>query len=545
MTKLQATCQSESPSSWLGLFLSWVEGIGNRLPDPVLLFAGGLLLVGVCSAYLSQLEFDEIDPRANLHNVGEGLPEASGAMATRRFVPGSDRIRIRNLLSGSELVDFLTEMVGNFTRFPPLGIVLVALLGIGVAERTGFMRTLLKVIIFFTPRRFLTPVLMTAGVISNSATGYVLVVPMGGAVFHSAGRHPLAGIVCGFAAVSGGFSANFLVSPLEPLMQGFTQSAAQMVDAERIVNPLCNYYFMALSCVIIVAVGWFLTDKVIEPRLWRSLPFDAQAADVQTIESLTKRECWAFVAATLSLLVFLSMLLASCWPEDSLLRNHAGSLWEHDAALMKSLVPLMFLLFLIPGVVYGYAAGTATNHRDIIRAMSESMSSMGYYIVLVFFAAQFIAALSESNLGVLLAVKGGNLVTAMGLPPAPTVVAVILLTALINLFVGSASAKWAFLSPIFVPMLMNLSLSPELCQAAYRIGDSSTNIITPLMPYFPLVVVYAKRYVPHAGLGTLIAQTLPYSCCFLTAWTLFLLIFWYFRIPLGLGPDGPAPYDYP
>ncbi|HCA59080.1 MAG TPA: hypothetical protein DEP46_13990 [Blastocatellia bacterium] len=219
----------------------------------------------------------------------------------------------------------------------------------------------------------------------------------------------------------------------------------------------------------------------------------------------------------------------------------APQLTASSAPLMLSIVPLIFLLFIIPGIVYGYVAGTVKDHRDIIAGMSKSMSTMGYYIVLAFFAALFIAAFGQSNLGALIALKGANALQALALPPQITIIGIIFLTAFVNLLIGSASAKWALLAPIFVPLLMQLGMSPELAQAAYRIGDSTTNIITPLMPYFPLVVVFAQRYVKGTGIGTLISMMLPFTIAFMITWIVFLLIYWALGIPLGL----QAPYTYP
>ncbi|NNE98564.1 MAG: AbgT family transporter [Pyrinomonadaceae bacterium] len=212
-----------------------------------------------------------------------------------------------------------------------------------------------------------------------------------------------------------------------------------------------------------------------------------------------------------------------------------------SAPLMKSIVPLIFLLFVLPGIAYGYAAKTVKSHRDIVEGMSKSMSSMGYYIVLAFFASLFIAAFAQSNIGALMAIKGANFLKALAMPGQVTIVGIIVLTGIVNLMVGSASAKWALLAPIFVPMLMQLGLSPELAQAAYRIGDSSTNIITPLMPYFPLVVVFAQKYVKDTGIGTIVSLMLPYSIAFFVTWVIFLTIYWLLGLPLGL----QAPYTYP
>jgi aminobenzoyl-glutamate transport protein len=464
------------------------------------------------------VQFNEIDPR-------NGQP-----------------IVIKNQLAGPSIAAFLANMVTTFTSFHPLGVVLVALLGVGVAEHTGFINACLKGLLSFTSVKLLTPMLIFVAIVSHTAAdaGYVLVIPLGGVIFYAAGRHPLAGIAAAFAGVSGGFSANFVPSSLDPLLSGLTQAAAQIIAPERLVNPLCNWFFTGASTLLIVALGWFLTDRVIEPRL-RSVPVDGDADQMPKMETLGARERRGMWAGLAALAVGIAILIFTSAPANSIFRAPNGSLTASTAPLMQSIVALIFLLFLIPGVVFGYVAGTVKDHRDIVKGMSKTMSTMGYYIVMAFFAALFIAAFGQSNLGALLALKGAGLLKAMALPGSVTMVGIILLTALVNLLIGSASAKWALLAPIFVPMLMTLGFSPELTQAAYRVGDSTTNIITPLMPYFPLVVVYCQRYVKRTGIGTLVSLMLPYSITFLVLWTAFLLVYWMLGIPLGL----QAPYTYP
>ncbi len=507
-----------TPTRFVDRALNAIERIGNKLPDPAALFFLLLLVVWVVSALLSSMQFNEIDPR-------NGQP-----------------IVIKNQLAGPSFAAFLGGMVTTFTSFHPLGVVLVALLGVGVAEHTGFINACLKGLLSFTSVKLLTPMLILVAIVSHTAAdaGYVLVIPLGGVIFYAAGRHPLAGISAAFAGVSGGFSANFVPSSLDPLLSGLTQAAAQIINPERLVNPLCNWFFTGASTLLIVLLGWFLTDRVIEPRL-RSVPVDGDADEMPKMETLgagERRGLWAGLAA---LFVGIAILVFASAPINSIFRAPNGSLTASTAPLMQSIVPLIFLLFLIPGVVFGYVAGTVKNHRDIIKGMSKTMSTMGYYIVMAFFASLFIASFGQSNLGALLALKGAGFLQAMALPGAVTIVGIILLTALVNLLVGSASAKWALLAPVFVPMLMTLGFSPELTQAGYRVGDSTTNIITPLMPYFPLVVVYCQRYVKRTGIGTLVSLMLPYSITFLVLWTLFLLGYWMLGIPLGL----QAPYTYP
>ena len=502
--------------------LDGIEWAGNKLPDPAVLFLLALVLTWVLSAALAPVQFTEIDPRTVVRDAAGNIT-------------ASAPIQVKNQLSGTALTQFLSRMVKTFTEFPPLGVVLVAMLGVGVAEHTGFISALLKALLALTPRKLLTPALLLVAVLSHSAgdVGYVLVIPLGAIIFATAGRHPLAGIAAAFAGVSGGFSATFLPSSLDPLLQGFTQSAAQIIAPGRMVNPLCNWYFMSASCLIIVAVGWVLTDWVVEPRL-RRLAVDGKPEDQTTLGALSAAERRGLWVGLGTMVVGIGLLVLAASPATSPFRARDGTLTSHGSPLMDSIVPLIFVLFLLPAVAFGYAAGTVKNHRDVIKGMTKSMGSVSYYLVMAFAAAQFTYVFRESNLGALLAVEGAVFLKGLGLPAQVTIVGVIGLSAMVNLLVGSASAKWALLGPIFVPMLMQLGLSPELTQAAYRIGDSSTNIVTPLLPYFPLIVVYCQRYVKNTGIGTLVATMLPYSVAFLLTWTVLLLVYWGLGLPLGL-----------
>lgn len=505
------------PPSRLDRALATVERVGNKLPDPAVLFIALLFIVWVFSWLLSGIAFDVVDPR-------NGQPLA-----------------VQNQLAGGAMTAFLSNLVTVFMSFHPLGVVLVALLGIGVAEHTGFINAGLRALMQVTARWLLTPMLIGVGIVSHTAVdaGYVLVIPLGGVLFYAAGRHPLAGIAAAFAGVSGGFSANFVPSSLDPMLSGITQAGGQILDPSLAVNPLNNYFFTALSSLLIIGLGWWLTDKVVEPRL-KATPLDGDLRDLPQMQPLEITERKALRGALIAMVLGIGVLILTSLPATSAWRGPGGGLTESAAPLMRSIVALIFLLFLLPGVVYGVIAGTVKSSRDIIQGMTKSMSTMGYYLVIMFFIAQFIAAFAASNLGVLLALKGAQLLQAVALPAAVTIVGMILLTGFLNLFIGSASAKWALIAPIFVPMLMQLGISPDLTQTAYRIGDSSTNIITPLMPYFPLVVVYCQRYVKNTGIGTLTAMMLPYSVVFLLAWTAFLLLYWALGLPLGLG----ATYTY-
>jgi aminobenzoyl-glutamate transport protein len=503
---------------WSDRALDWVEKIGNKLPDPAVLFVIMMVIVWILSKILAPVQFSEINPRTN------------------------EPIRILDQLTGKSLTAFMAAAVTTFTSFHPLGVVLVALLGVGVAERSGYINAVLKKLLSVTTPKLLTPVLILVAIVSHTAAdaGYVLVIPLGGVIFYTAGRHPLAGIAAAFAGVSGGFSCNFILSSLDPLLAGLTQTGAQIIDPARIVNPACNWYFTGISSLLIIGLGWFLTDVILEPRL-RRVPVDGDTSEMAKMESLTAAEKKGMLWANLATLAGIVLLVVACLPSTSPFRNPEGKITASNAPLMQGIVPLIFILFLIPGVVHGYVSRTFKNTKDVIQGMSKTMSTMGYYLVMAFFASLFIKAFGDSQLGALIALKGAATLKALGMPGGVTIVGIILLTAFVNLFIGSASAKWALLAPIFVPMLMQLGLSPELTQAAYRVGDSTTNIITPLMPYFPLVVVFCQRYVKSTGIGTVTSLMLPYSITFLVVWSIFLLLYWKIGIPLGL----QASYTYP
>ncbi|GAA4886327.1 AbgT family transporter [Ferrimonas pelagia] len=508
---------SQADNGRMSKILDGIERVGNKLPDPAILFLSLMIAVWILSAIFSTMTFDAMDPR-----TGEAVV-------------------IKNLLTPEALTQFLTSMVTTFTAFAPLGVVLVAMLGVGVAEHSGFINTALKKMLKITPAKFITPAVVCVGIISHTATdaGYVVVIPLAGVIFYAVGRHPIAGIMAAFAGVSGGFCANFIPSAIDPLLQSFTQASAQTLDPTIQLNPLNNWFFAASSTLPIIAVIWYLTDKVMEPRLNKNTPLD-KGVEPPQMDEIGEQENKAFRVAGLAMLAAMGFVAAVSLPESSTFRAPNGELTDFSAPLMQAIVPLIFIFFVIPGVVFGYMNGVYKQSGDVIKSMSKAMEGMAAYIVLAFFCALFIAAFASSDLAVLLAVKGADFLKSLGMPAGVTIVGMILLVGFVNLFMGSASAKWALIGAVLVPMLMELGISPDLAQAGYRIGDSSTNIITPLMPYFPLVVVYCQKYVKNTGVGTLIAAMLPYSLALLTVWTAWLLIYWGIGMPLGLG----ASYTY-
>jgi aminobenzoyl-glutamate transport protein len=507
--------------SWLDRFLDVVERGGNALPHPATLFALLALLVVVASwfASLAGLEVQHPTTGATVSAV--------------------------NLLSLEGLHRILTSLVTNFTSFAPLGTVLVALIGIGVAEHSGLIGAALRKLVLAAPRSLLTPIVVFAGVMSNMASeiGYVLLIPLAGLIFKSAGRHPIVGMAAAFAGVSGGYSANLLIGTIDPLLSGLSQEAARIVDPTYSVSPLANWYFMAVSTPVITLLGWFVAERFTAPRFPDDRPI-AAAGDSDLAGPLSGEERrglrYSGVASLLlTILLVWSMLPLGSLPGAGFLRNPTdGDLLK--SPLLSGVVAIIFLYGVVSGIAYGIGARTIKNDNDVIKGMSASMATLGGYLVLVFFAAQFVAFFNWTQLGLIFAVNGAEGLKSLGLPAIPLFAMFILLTATINLLMGSASAKWALMAPVFVPMFMLLGYSPELTQTAYRVGDSVTNIISPMMSYFALIIAFFQKYEPKTGLGTIVAVMLPYSFTFLVGWS-FVFGLW-LTLGLPIGPDSPLTY---
>jgi aminobenzoyl-glutamate transport protein len=499
-------------------FLGIVERGGNALPHPATLFAILALLVILLSWITARIGMSVVHP-----STGETVAPV-------------------NLLSIDGLHRILTGLVTNFTGFAPLGTVLVALIGIGVAEHSGLIGAALRRLVLASPRFLLTPILVFAGVMSNMASeiGYVLLVPLAGMVFIAAGRHPIVGMAAAFAGVSGGYSANLLIGTIDPLLSGLSQEAARIVDPAYTVTPLANWYFMIVSTPLITGLGWLVTEKIVarrfpEPPAQPDGATDPQSQRLSDVERRGLR--WAIYASTaFTLILVWAILPVDSIPGAGFLRNPA------DGDLLKSpflsgVVAIIFLYGVIAGIAYGAGAGTIKSDEDVIKGMSASMATLGSYLVLVFFAAQFVAFFNWTQLGLVLAMKGAASLQALGLSAVPLFICFILLTAVVNLFMGSASAKWALMAPVFVPMFMLLGYSPELTQVAYRVGDSVTNIISPMMSYFALIIAFFQRYEPRAGIGTLVAVMLPYSAIFFLGWSVMFAV--WLALGLPIGPDAP------
>lgn len=507
-----------------GLFqrsLDRIEIVGNKLPHPVTLFAILALIVLILSAFISQFGISVEHP---------GKP--------------GEMVEVKNLLNKEGIQYIFLSMTDNFINFAPLGIVLVTMLGIGIAERSGLISAILRGFVLAVPKQLITASLVFAGVMSSVASdaGYVVLPPLGAVIFAGLGRHPLAGLAAAFAGVSGGFSANLILTSLDPLLAGMTIDATMMIDSTyaESMNVAMNLYFIIASVFLLTLVGWFVTEKIVEPRLG-----SYQGEYKEELEGLKPTEKKGIAWAGISVLIIFIGVSFLVIPENAPLRavsdgSEDFTLMDSLAPFMNSLVPIIAILFFVPGFVYGYVTRKIRNDKDVADALAKTMGTMGTFIVLSFTAGQFVAYFAESNMGLVVGVFGANFLEEIKLTGIPLLLVFIIICAIINLFIGSASAKWAMMAPIFVPIMMHLGYSPELTQMAYRIADSSTNMITPLMTYFALIIAFAQKYDKKMGIGTMIAVMIPYSLLFLLFWTL-LLVTWIF-LGIDLGPGSPIYY---
>ncbi len=491
--------------------LNWTERTGNALPHPATLFALFALTVLVVSAIGHALGWEVIHP------------------GTKEIV------RPVNLLSNKGIHRIILEMVNNFTGFAPLGIVLVAMLGIGISEKSGLINAVIRLLVLNSHKRILTFVIVFTGILSNLASdvGYVLLIPLSGIIFLSVGRHPVAGMAAAFAGVSGGFSANLVLGTVDPLLAGLSQEAARILDPSYIVNSAANYYFMAVSTFVIAFAGTFVTEKIVEPRLGKYTGDFCKTEN--SFDKLSKKEKKGLFTALLTLIGIIIITLIGIIPADGFFRGSDGGILS--SPIIRGVVAMLFITTSAMGLAYGYTTGTFKNDEDVAEGMASSMKTLAAYLVLVFFAAQFVAYFKWSNLGIILAVKGAEILTSVDIGLIPLMILFILLSAAVNMLMGSASAKWAVLAPVFIPMFMIMGYSPELSQVVYRIGDSVTNVISPMMSFFALIIAFVQKYDPKAGIGTIIATMIPYSFVFLILWILLLAAWLALGLPLGPGAE--------
>lgn len=500
-------------------WLNGIEAIGNRLPHPIALFAIFTLAVVVISAICSML----------------------GVSATGQLIVDGElketTVSVVSLLSKEGITYMLKNVVTNFTSYAPLGVVLVAMLGVGIAEQSGLINTLLKSAVKVTPAKLITPMIVFLGVISNIATdaGYVILIPLGAMIFRAYGRHPMAGFAAAFAGVSGGYSANLLIGSLDPLLAGISQAAASDINPDYTVSVMGNFFFLFVSTFLITIFGTFVTNKIVEPRLGTYNGNVTEKED-NSLTTVTAVERKGLRNAGVVALIYIALIVIACIPENSFFRNENGAIFGNPSSpFVDGIVILITFLFMLPGIVYGKTVGYFTKENGICTAMAKSMASMSSFLALAFVASQFINYFNYTKIGSIIALSGAKFLQYINIGLIPLLIIFILFVAFMNLFMGSASAKWNILAPVFVPMFMQLGYTPELCQLAYRIGDSCTNIITPMMTYFAVIIAFAQRYDKKASIGTITATMIPYSLIFLLGWIVLLIIWLALGLPIGPG----------
>lgn len=509
LTRVALVTAPASPSKPLIYrILDAIERLGDKLPDPVFIFAwfiGALVLASVICAALGVSAVNPVD--------GEVL-------------------RAQSLLAPENVRQLLVEMPRTLTGFAPLGYVLLIMLGAGLAERVGLLAAALRVLMGAAPRRLITPMVILIGLLANQAadSGFVILLPLAGVAFAAAGRHPIAGIAAAFAGVVGSFAGNPLPGQFDALILGLTEPAARLIDKGWTANLVGNWFFTAAGALVFIPVAWFVTDKIVEPRLGTWRPAEGQAAMAAPLDPAERRGLR--IAGLVALAVLATWAALALAPGAPLVDAEAAgpARWT---PFFRSLVAGFFVLFLSTGLAYGLAVGAIRSDKDVVRLCADSMAAMAPYIVLAFAAAHFIAMFSWSNLGAITAIHRAEALRASGLPIPVLLMGLVLLTAALDMLIGSASAKWAALAPVLVPMLMLVGVSPEMTTAAYRMGDSTVNMASPLMPYFGLGLAFCQRWKPDFGVGGLISAMLPYSAAMMAVGVLMTGLWAAFELPLG------------
>lgn len=506
---LEKDTMAQKKKTWTEKILDKVEYLGNKLPDPIVMFMGLMFLILISSFF------------AGLFNIQATNPTTG------------ETIKAVNLLSSEGIVKILTESIDNFSAFPPLGMVLVVMIGIGMADKTGYFEAMMKRTIEVAPKKLILPTIILVGIIGNVAgeAAPVILPPIAAMVMLKLGYHPFAGLVMAYAATLGAFSANLLLGMGDTLPASFTEPAARLIDPDYTANIAMNYYFMIASAVVLLPVIYFVTTKITIPRLG---PYKGQAMNE---ESLKKDEISALRWANVSIVITIIMFLFLTLPANGILRNPETGSIINESPFMDSVVFIITILFFVPGLVYGLRVKKIQSTKDFGNILSDAMGTMGSYIVLVFFAAQMLAFFNWSNLGPIIAIKGANILQSLNISGLPLIIGFLILAGMINILIGSASAKWAILAPVFVPMFMLLGYDPAFTQMVYRIGDSFTNPITPMLPYLPLLLAFAKKYEKDVKLGKLISNLLPYTVILFVVWTIILIIWYLLGLPLGPGGD--------
>jgi aminobenzoyl-glutamate transport protein len=498
--------------------LDTVERVGNKVPHPAVIFIYLILTVIVLSHILYLLGFsatyESINPDTH-------QPEQVTAVA-------------KSLLTGEGIRFLYSNVIANFMSFNAVGVIIVAMLGVGVAETAGLVKSLIRKLVQVAPARALTYILVFVGILSSIAAdaGYLVLIPLGAAAFLSVGRNPLAGLAASFAAVSAVFSANILIKPLDGILQGITNDAIHLMNPNLSVSITANFWFSVASVLMLTVVCGLMTDKVIEPRLG---PYKAPKEEAEVVEGevAAADDSRGLKYATWALIAILVLFAALSLPRGAPLRNPETGALIGDSPFMNGLIVFVSLAFLAAGAAYGIGAKTMKGGSDVIKAMEKAVIGLGGLIFLLFFISQFIALFTYTNIATISAVKLGDVLATMGLGPIPLLIGFVLVVTVLNLLITGIIPKWAIFAPVFVPLMMRLHVPPEATLAAYRVGDSPTNAITPMMAYFPLIVAFAAKYQKGAGVGTVVAMMLPYVIVVQVVWMILLVVWQLLGLPWG------------
>lgn len=498
--------------SFFSTVLDKIEKYGNKLPHPFMIFVYFAIFMILISWLISFFDVSSIHP-----STGE-------------------EVRVRNLVSVEGLLFMLSSMISNFTEFAPFGLVIVMMLGIGLAQKVGLFETAMKTTILKAPKTIVTVAVIFTGVIGNIASdaATIIIPPLAGMVFYSMGRHPVAGLVAGFAAVSVGFNANFLIAGTDALLAGISTEAAQIVDADFSVTAADNWFFTSASVILTVGLGVLVTEKIVEPRLGEfNSKFAEKSILEQTVEETTKEQINGLRKTIWAALIYIVLILVLVVPTNGILRGEDGSIVP--SPFIDNIIPIILLFFITLSVTYGVAAGTIKSTRDVPVYMGEAMKDMAGYIVLIFAVAQFIAYFEWTNLSIILAVNVSELLQNIEFTGVSLFVIFIFIVGLLNMFITSGSAQWALMAPVFVPLFMILGYEPAFTQMAFRIGDSATGVLTPMNPYLIMLLGFMKRYDSRIGFGTLVSIMLPYSIIIILCWTVFFILWSLLGLPIGPG----------
>jgi aminobenzoyl-glutamate transport protein len=523
--------------------LDVVEKVGNKVPHPVIIF---LILIAIVVAlshilYISgaSVTYQAIVPDVSSQSVQPDIVEYDtgntviyDAVDEQSYSIEERTVRARSLLNSEGIRFIYSSIIPSFMGFTAVGLMIVAMVGAGVAEEAGLVNSLIRKLVIVSPQGALTYILAFVGILSSIAAdaGYLVLIPLAGTAFLSVGRHPLAGLALGFAAVAGAFTVNMLIKPLDAVLVEFTNDAIHLVDPAASIGLASNLWFSCASVIFLTFIVAFITERMIEPRL------GVYQGQKPTEEGgkLTKAESRGLTYAFFGLVAVLVAFYFLTIPEEAPLRNPETGDLIGNSPFMNGLIALIMVIFLVTGAAYGFGAGKFKSLTDVIKAMEKSISGLGSLILLFLVLSQFVAYFNYTNMGTLLALKLAGILQAAEFPPLPLLIGFIVVVAIIDLLLTGAIAKWAIFAPIFVPLLLKLGVDPEAVLSAYRVGDSPINAITPLNAYFALVVGFAQKYDKNAGVGTVVSLMLPYVAIMLVLWTILFAVWQMLGLPWGL-----------